>query len=329
MMQPEWAPQWGVMLAWPHASTDWKHNLAAAEATYCALAQAILDDENLLLLCRDIEHEQHILTCLGNRHPRLHIHHLSYNDTWCRDFGPLALDNQLLDFAFNGWGNKFEHRLDNVVTRRLHWQWPLTTQRMVLEGGSLEVNGEGCLLTTKACLLNPNRNLYLKTREVTRVETVLKRLLGITDFVWLSHGHLEGDDTDAHIDTLARFVDANTVAYVQCQDRHDSHYPALAAMEKELVMAAAKRGWRLVPLPMTPPLYAADGERLPATYANFLITNHSILVPTYAAATDRPALEAIQAVAGKRRVQGIDCRSLIEQHGSLHCVTMQLPVGCR
>lgn len=329
MMQPEWAPQWGVMLAWPHKSTDWNSNLAAAEATYCALAQALLDDGNLLILCRDIEHEQHILTRLGGRHPRLHIHHLSYNDTWCRDFGPLALTDRLLDFAFNGWGNKFEHRLDNAVTRRLQWQWPLSTQRMVLEGGSIEVNGEGCLLTTKACLLNPNRNLHLKTREIDRVETVLARLLGVNDFVWLSHGHLEGDDTDAHIDTLARFVDAKTVAYVQCQDHNDSHYAALAAMEQELIAAGNKRDWRLMPLPHPPAIYADDGHRLPATYANFLITNHSILVPTYGVDTDQQALDAIWVVAGRRQVRAIDCRSLIEQHGSLHCVTMQLPAGSR
>lgn len=329
-MLPEWAPQWGVMIAWPHATTDWRDLMLEAEATYRALALAILADENLLVICRDLAHESHIRTLLGKVDTsRLHFQHLSYNDTWARDFGPLALPGQLLDFTFNGWGGKFEARLDNALNRRLTWAWPLTEEKLILEGGGVETDGKGLILTTSACLLNPNRSHVGKPRERHLVEQVLARTLGATEFVWLEHGHLEGDDTDAHIDTLARFVDEKTVAYVQCTDTSDSHYPALAAMEQELQQHASARGWQLLPLPMTPAIFDEDGERLPATYANFLITNHSILVPTYGVDTDAAALAAIEQVAGARKVVGVDCLSLIHQHGSLHCVTMQLPAGCR
>jgi agmatine/peptidylarginine deiminase len=200
---------------------------------------------------------------------------------------------------------------------------------MILEGGSIETDGKGLILTTSACLLNSNRSHMEKPREKHLVEQVLSRALGATRFVWLEHGHLEGDDTDAHIDTLVRFVDAKTVVYVQCENRSDSHYPALAAMEQELQQHAQQQGWTLIPLPMAPAIHDEQGERLPATYANFLITNHSILVPVYDETTDAAALAALGKVAGTRKVVGIDCRSLIHQHGSLHCVTMQLPAGCR
>lgn len=329
-MLPEWAPQWGVMIAWPHPSTDWRELMAEAEATYVALAHAILADENLLLICRDTEHEAHIRGLLGAVDAsRLHIKHLSYNDTWARDFGPLAMPDHLLDFTFNGWGGKFESGLDNAVNKRLGWGWPLQQEKLILEGGGVETDGKGLILTTSACLLNANRSHLGKPRERHLVEKVLSDRLGATDFAWLEHGHLEGDDTDAHIDTLARFVDDKTVAYVQCTDTSDSHYQALAAMEQELLAHAANHGWTLIPLPMTPAILDADGERLPATYANFLITNHSILMPTYGVTTDAAALAAIEKVASTRKVVGVDCLSLIHQHGSLHCVTMQLPLGCR
>ncbi|HAJ42161.1 MAG TPA: agmatine deiminase, partial [Alcanivorax sp.] len=184
--------------------------------------------------------------------------------------------------------------------------------------------GHGHLLTTRACLRNPNRNPAL---DEATLESRLRESLGVDTIWWLDHGHLEGDDTDAHVDTLARFVNATTLAYVHCDDSDDSHYPALSAMAAQLRELAGREGLDLVPLPMARAQYSDDGERLPATYANFLITNRKILVPLYDCDTDDAALKAFAAVAGERQVQGIPCRPLIEQGGSLHCITMQLPEG--
>lgn len=336
MMLPEWAPQWGVMITWPHQVTDWHYMLDDAEQTYCAMAHAILADENLLIICRDVAHENHIRQRLNQQNnagskdnERLHFQRMSYNDTWVRDYGPVAVQGKLLDFTFNGWGNKFDSKLDNAVNRRMTWAWQLQREKLILEGGGIETDGKGCLLTTRTCLENPNRSHKNQPRPSDLLEKALSRSLGFTDYVWLTHGHLEGDDTDAHIDTLARFINATTVTYVQCSNANDSHYSSLNAMEKELEAAAQTRGWTLAPLPMTPPIYDEDDERLPATYANFLITNHSILVPVYGVETDQAALDVITQHAGERRVVPINCRSLIRQHGSLHCATMQLPAGCR
>ena len=208
---PEWTPQWGVLMAWPHSDTDWQALLAEAESCYSEIARAILARENLLLLCRDASHEAHIrkqLGAIGQDNPRLHFRAISYNDTWTRDYGPLTVhDNsqpRLLDFVFNGWGNKFPAARDNAVNSLLHWSVPLQSEAMVLEGGSVEVDGCGTLLTTRHCLLNPNRNPQMSEQQI---EAALCQSLGVSRVWWLEHGHLEGDDTDAHIDTLARFCD--------------------------------------------------------------------------------------------------------------------------
>lgn len=330
---PEWHPQWGVLLAWPHADTDWADLLEDAEQTYSQIARAILARENLLLICRDAEHETHIRTCLadcGADTARLHVHHRPYNDTWARDFGPLTVRNAtgdlaLQDMTFTGWGGKFDASLDNAVNASLAWAVPLHSETLVLEGGAIDINSDGVLLTTSRCLLNPNRNPQLDRAEVT---AELQRLLGCTSICWLEHGDLEGDDTDAHVDTLARFCNDDTVAYVQCTDANDSHYPELSAMEAELEAHARAHGWRLVPLPHAPAqFHRQDGYRLPATYANFLIINDAVLMPTYGCDTDAEALAQLQQAFTDRTVIGIDCQALIQQHGSLHCVTMQLPEG--
>lgn len=341
---PEWHTQWGVMIAWPHDGTDWAPILGAAEQTYVALASAILAHEHLLVLCRDVDHETHIRTLLaqhGADLSRLHTRALPYNDTWARDFGPIAVTHThaaqrersgsahglvLLDFRFNGWGGKFAAEADDAVNARLDWQAPLQPVDLILEGGAIDTDGRGNLLTTRQCLLNPNRNPHL---DQAGIEQQLRATLGVRNIWWLSQGHLEGDDTDAHVDTLARFCDARTIAYVQCTDRKDSHYPALHAMEQELKALATREGLQLLPLPMTPPLFDEDGERMPATYANFLIINGAVLVPTYQCESDDEALRRLAGAFPSRDVIGIDCLALIAQHGSLHCVTMQLPEGVR
>jgi agmatine deiminase len=196
----------------------------------------------------------------------------------------------------------------------------------VLEGGSIETDGLGTLLSTTTCLLNPNRNGGMSLAEVERR---LREHLGIERFLWLRHGHLAGDDTDAHIDTLARFVDEHTIAYVQCSDSSDEHYSALAAMEVELQSFRRADGepYRLVPLPLPAVITNDKGDRLPATYANFLITNRSILLPVYGDPEDQRAIAALSAVSGERSVVPVNCRTPIEEFGSLHCLTMQLPKG--
>lgn len=272
---------------------------------------------------------------LGVPDDRLRLVVAEADDTWARDHGPLAVerDGQLLlhDYAFTGWGGKFPANRDNTLTRRLAeagiFACPVSERGLVLEGGAIESDGAGTLLTTEACLLNPNRNPGLDRRSV---EAWLHRDFGVTRVLWLSNGHLEGDDTDSHIDTLARFCDPRTIAYVRCDDEQDPHYPALAAMEAELetLRRADGQPYRLVPLPWPAPCRdPEDGHRLPATYANFLIINGAVLVPTYADAADTRALAALAEAFPDRDIVPIDCRSVIRQHGSLHCLTMQLPRG--
>ena len=235
----------------------------------------------------------------------------------------------MLDFGFNGWGEKYGYELDNQITRRLYaldsfGQAPMQTVNLILEGGSIEVDGSGTLLTTARCLLAPTRNPGL-TRE--QLEQQLKELLGITRILWLHHGYLAGDDTDSHIDTLARFCDRNTIAYMSCDDPADEHYAELKAMEKELkaFRAADGQSYRLVALPWPRAKLDEDGNRLPATYANFLVVNGAVLAPTYEDPADDTALARLKECFPDREIVPVNCLPLIYQFGSLHCVTMQLP----
>lgn len=332
MLLPEWHRQWGILMAWPHAETDWQASLTEAEACYAEIAGAVLARQNLLLLCQSPEHSDHIRGLLARRgitdHQRLHLLIRPYNDTWARDFGPLATTDgdklELLDFRFNGWGDKFPADRDNQLNRSIPWAVPLKGHELVLEGGSLESDGRGRILTTRQCLLNPNRNPHLDESGIARA---LCEAFGAHEIWWLSHGHLEGDDTDAHIDTLARFCSPGQIAYVQCEDRDDVHYPALSAMQKELEQLAEIHDLELIPLPLPAPQYDSQGQRLPATHANFLIINGAVLVPVYNDPADKVALRRLATAFPDREIVGIDCRALIGQHGSLHCVTMQLPEG--
>jgi len=335
-LPPEWAPQSGVMLTWPHAHSDWAPILDRVEPVFAEIARQVARFEKVLIACRDDRHRAHVvrqLAAAGVATDRVVLGIAPSNDTWARDHGPIATQCQneltLLDFGFNGWGGKYPHDLDNVITRALYRQGvfgksPLQTVDLILEGGSIEVDGSGTLLTTERCLLAPTRN-----PGVTRgqLEKRLGELLGLNRFLWLRHGYLAGDDTDSHIDTLARLCDAHTIAYVACDDPADEHYAELKAMEAELraFRTADGRPYRLVPLPWPKPKYNDDGGRMPATYANFLIINDAVLVPTYSDAADAVALERIKTCFPSREIVGIDCLPLIFQHGSLHCVTMQLP----
>jgi agmatine deiminase len=306
----EWEPQDAVLLTWPHEKTDWADCLADAQKTFREIEAAIRRFEDVVLVRPD-------------------AFNLPSNDTWSRDFGPITIEENglpvLLDFTFNGWGGKFAAALDNAITQKLYANEALGTNGLrtvdlVLEGGSIESDGEGTLLTTSACLLNPNRNPNLSKEQI---EDRLKAELGVSTILWLENGYLAGDDTDSHIDTLARLCPDKTIVYVACNDPADEHYAPLKAMEAELKQF---EGYRLLPLPWPEPKFD-DGHRLPATYANYLVINGAVLVPTYADPADSLALETIGKAFPGREIIGIDCRTLIRQGGSLHCVTMQIPKG--
>lgn len=334
----EWEPQSGVMLTWPHAHSDWGPILERVEPVFIQLAVAISRREKVLLVCHDAELRRHILarlTAAGAESAHLCTAIVPSNDSWARDHGPITVlqDDRplLLDFTFNGWGGKYPAELDNRITGELVRQGifgdtPCETIDLVLEGGSVDSDGRGGLLTTRHCLLSPNRNPALSR---TGIEQNLRRHLGSEHYLWLSHGNLLGDDTDSHIDTLARFCDAQTIAYVACEDPGNPHYPELQAMQRELaaLRTADRAAYRLIPLPLPAAQYNERGEHLPATYANFLIIDGAVLVPVYGVAEDVVALARLAEVFPAREIVAIDARPLIEQFGSLHCVTMQLPAG--
>lgn len=336
---PEWTPQSGVLITWPHQQADWwAWQLQAADATYAAFTKEISLREKVIINCLDIEHQKHILRVLtevGANLNSIHCVIVKFNDVWTRDYGPLTLGHQnklmLLDFGFNGWGNKYPHHHDDKICAELMRQnvfGDLLKKRvaMIMEGGSLEVDGCGTLLTTKNCLLAKTRNPHLN---LTQIEESLKNYLNVKRVLWLNEGAIKGDDTDGHIDTLARFCDAKTICYVSSDDETDENYFSLKQMEKELqsFVDYEEKPYRLIPLPSPKAIIGSEGKQLPATYANFLIINDAVLVPTYDDAADDEALSQMTKAFPDREIIGIPCRPLIENFGSLHCVTMQLPEG--
>lgn len=331
----EWEEQDGVLLAWPHADTDWAPLLAAVEPVFVHIAREVCRRERLLVIAPHAAPVKTTLTAAGVDLSRVTLVELPTNDTWTRDFGPLTIleDGRpvLLDFGFNGWGLKFACDQDNQATRRLAGLgiWganPCRTVGLILEGGSIESDGCGTLLTTAECLLGPNRNPHLNRSAIARE---LAQLFAVDHLLWLENGYLAGDDTDAHVDTLARLCPADTIVFVACDDPADEHYAALQKMAGELRALRTRAGepFRLLPLPWPQAKYGQTGERLPATYANYLVINGAVLVPTYADPADEQALAVIGTAFPGREIVGIDCTPLISQHGSLHCVTMQLPKG--
>ena len=337
-LPPEWAPQSGVMLTWPHAHSDWAEDLGAIEAVYIALAREISAYERVLIACHDedlIGIVKQQLSAAGANIQHIALHVAASNDTWARDHGPITVNIdgewRLLDFRFNGWGEKYAHALDNAITDHLHRAGAFGDTRLeaidlVLEGGSIEVDGEGTLLTTTRCLLAANRNPGLDQREL---ENHLRQHLGVERILWLQHGEIPGDDTDGHIDTLARFCDPHTITYVTSEQSRDACYAELKAMAQQLegFRSATGQPYRLVPLPSPAPIYDSHGKRLPATYANFAIINDAVLVPIYNDVADEQACARLASCFPRRKLVAIDARALIQQYGSIHCALMQLPVG--
>lgn len=326
----EWAEQEFVQLTWPHAETDWADMLDEVNQCFVNIARTILKFQNLLIVCVDSEDVEPFFT--EQELEQITFAEMPTNDTWARDHGGITVfeDDKavIYDFTFNGWGMKFAANHDNLITRKLYMAGIFGESlhrncfNFILEGGSIESDGEGTLLTTAECLLSNNRNNLSQDD----VEEYLKNCFGLQRVLWLEHGYLAGDDTDSHIDTLVRFCDRSTIAYIKCDDEADEHYRDLKRMKKELRMFKTLEGryYRLIPLPMADEVYF-EGERLPATYANFLIINGAVLVPTYNSPKDQIAIEQLQKAFPEREIIGIDCNALIKQHGSLHCVTMQYP----
>ncbi|MGK7942130.1 MAG: agmatine/peptidylarginine deiminase [Crocosphaera sp.] len=340
----EWYEQDAVILAWPHENTAWGSILDTIEPFYLSLCQTITQREKLVLVLRDYELKSKLI-------PRFVAHNIDLrqvkfviavnNDIWIRDYGPITLINdkgelKLLNFTFNGWGQKYEDTeyqsvLDNYINEQIiaqcaHQGIKSESLSFVLEGGAIESDGQGTLLTTKSCLLNPNRNPQLNQ---TQIEAFLRDTLGVTTIFWLEHGYLDGDDTDSHIDTLVRFAPNHTLVYMSCDDRRDSHYHDLKCLETELKALRTPDGqaYHLIPLPWPQPKYNQQGDRLPASYANYLIINGAVLVPTYGDQQDQQALKQVQIAYPHHQVIGIECLLLIPELGSLHCMTMQLPKG--
>jgi agmatine deiminase len=331
----EWEPQDGILLAWPHKESDWRSCLDEVEPVFVEITREISRFERVVILAPDRKALKKKLCDGGVDWEKVDIFEIPTNDTWIRDFGPITVIDKeeplLLDFGFNGWGLKYPAYRDNAASRKLHstgifGNTALETIGLILEGGSIESDGRGTLLTTGECLLGSNRNPHLSKNEL---ESKFTRFLGMDHFLWLNTGFLEGDDTDSHIDTLARLCPEDTMLYVSCDDCNDQHYESLQTMAEELKAFRTRGGhpYRLLPLPWPEPQHDENGDRLPATYANFLIINGAVLVPTYNDKNDESAINAVQDAFPDRLITGINCLPLIRQHGSLHCVTMQIPEG--
>jgi agmatine/peptidylarginine deiminase len=361
----EWAIQSGIQLTWPHEQTDWKPYLSQITDTFVQLAYHIATKEKVLIVTPHIEEVRQLLTeKLGSKlSGNLLFYACNTNDTWARDHAFLTLiaedknvnkkeglpiieedltsDHEhlqtshtpgiLLDFHFNGWGEKFPSDLDNRINHNLYIQGALNGkvedhEDFVLEGGSIESDGKGTIFTTSHCLMAPHRNQPLTKEEIT---IKLQSVFHAKRIIWLDHGLLTGDDTDGHIDTIVRTAPHDTLLYMGCQDKQDSQYEDFKALKQQLqtLRTLDGRPYQLMELPMPDAIFD-EGERLPATYANFVITNGSILYPTYSQTKkDIQAGEILARAFPNREVIGIDARTVIRQHGSLHCLTMQYPKG--
>src|SRR5579883_339560 len=332
----EWEPQAAVLIAWPHEGTDWGPRLLETESSYVALVSAIARFERVVICAPDDavrERAIELLAAGGANLSNVGFVEIPYNDTWLRDSGPITLRSgdefTLVDFRFTGWGGKFEGSRDDALITGLierdvfapgiahaRYDW-------ALEGGAIESDGRGTLLTTWRCLHQRHPNL--SREEMTEQ---LRESLGAQRVLWLTHGYLQGDDTDAHIDTLARFVPDHGIVFQACEDADDPHFAELAAMRGELEALRTPDGlpYKLHALPWPKPIIDED-RRLAASYANYLVINDAVLAPAYGDSADLDAARIIGEAHPGREVVQIPCRPLIWQNGSLHCVTMQLPEG--
>lgn len=362
-LKAEWEEQDSILLSFPHAKSDWASKITEARECFVDIICAISEFEKVII-CVDIHdfdgflYLQKAFGTFSSQTSRNDFEKLAFktfdlnekitlvfvrtNDTWARDFGVITLESnfkqthfgqkcsgqtQLIDFVFNGWGGKYSAEFDNQINQNLAkagiFTSPLTSLDFVLEGGSIDTDGIGTILTTSACLLEKHRNPHLSKAQI---ESKLKEYLGASRVLWVDFGYLRGDDTDSHIDMLARFIDSSTIAYIGCDDRADEHYDELAKMQAQLESFRQENGepYNLVRLPFVRAIYDENNERLPASYANFLFVNGGLLVPIYNDENDKKALDILANALPHLRVVGVNARTLIKWHGSLHCISMQL-----
>lgn len=328
-LSAEWEKQSFLQFTFPHENSDWNYLLDEVSACFVDLITAASRFQDVLVVCDDIKRVKSFFNSAQN----IYFTEAESNDTWARDHGGITvLENGnpiIQDYIFNGWGNKFDARLDNQITEKLFQKGIFQNCKIksfdfVLEGGSLESDGLGTILTTSDCLLSEQRNKQYSKQEI---ESILKENLGAERILWLNNGYLAGDDTDSHIDTLARFCDKKTIAYVGCNNPNDEHFDSLQLMKNELKRFRDFEGnpYKLVELPFPDACFDDEGNRLPATYANFAIINQAVLVPVYGLPQDLEAVNILRDCFPGKEIIALNCRVLVEQHGSLHCVTMQYP----
>lgn len=331
----EWEPQSATLLVWPHIDTDWQDILNEIEPSYLELSKAISRYQKLLIVCRDTAHQENIshqLAKNGIPESSCHIISCDYNDTWCRDYGPIFIRNDynfiIKNFTFNGWSNKYPSEQDNQLTEYLYKQNTfkpneLCNHDFILEGGSIDSDGQGTILTSSSCILKRHPD-----KDKPTLEKLLHEYLGVNKIHWLDYGKLIGDDTDGHIDTLARFVNTETIVYSACQNRSNPNYLSLKKMENELYSLKQHNGeaYQLIPIGLPNPI-EHKGQILPANYINFVIINQAVLVPNYNDPQDKVAMDIFKQCFPGREIIGIDSNTLITQYGSLHCATLNIPAG--
>jgi agmatine deiminase len=335
-MPAEWAPHRGTWLSWPHKRESWPGKFEVIPPIFAEIVRHLAPGEEVHINVLDEETEhgvRDLLAVRGVGPANIFFHHHPTNDAWCRDHGPIFVqrtmdgrrEELILDWGYNAWGNKYPpYDLDDMIPRRIAEELgiPGLSPGIILEGGSIDVNGEGALLTTEACLLNPNRNPTLGREDI---EAYLCAYLGVTKVLWLGDG-IEGDDTDGHVDDLTRFVDPRTVVTVVEKDPTDPNWEPLRENLERLRRLTDQdgEGLRIVTLPMPRPMWY-EGQRLPASYANFYIGNDVVLLPAFDPDTDDNARATLQRLFPTRRVVSIDCIDLVWGLGAFHCVTQQWP----
>ena len=331
-MPAEWAPHTATWLSWPHNRDTWPGVFEGVEPAMAQAAAALAETEQVYVNVLDAEHEAHVRRLLDPLAPpeRIRYFHIPTNDAWVRDHGPIfavvdpAAPLVALDFEYNAWGGKYPpYDLDRAAAAHMAEAIgvPRIAYDVVLEGGAIDVNGAGALLTTEQCLLNPNRNPRLSKADI---EAVLREAFGVDEIVWLGEG-IVGDDTDGHIDDLTRFVaERKVVTVVEPNEADPNHAPLAENLARLRAATIGGAPLEVVELPMPEPLYNGD-ERLPASYANFYIANEQVLLPVFGCAQDDVARDVLGACFPGRRIVPIDCRALVGGLGALHCLTQQVP----
>ncbi len=328
---PEWYPQEYVIITWPHEFSSWYPQYNQIQKTYTNLAVIIANLDKLVILAYSNDHSKQILKTLESSKANIaniEIKIIKTNDTWIRDYGPISCQQnnttKYLEFIFNGYGNKYSHQYDNCVPQemlQLELINNLLSYNIILEGGSIDTDGNGTLLTTKPCLLNPNRNCL----PLEILEQKLKDIFNLKQIYWLENTYLAGDDTDGHIDNFARFIDPNTIFYSRCQNTDDEHYKTSMKLEKQLINITNSKDklYDLIPIPFPTPIII-DNKRTPASYLNFLITNNSIIIPSFNSKLDDTVKNIFSQYFKNRAISFVDCRILIQQGGGIHCSTIQI-----